>query len=113
MLSLPVLILIAISQRGVAFADLLEAAAYANSGGGLGAKNFAAGVNFFLLWWSSLFAGVFVKNGAQNVVFLMVKSWWNAGKRWSENDLKSASKNTPLSLDLFLGFPVLGKRGRP
>jgi hypothetical protein len=29
----------------------------------------------------------------------MVKSWWNAGKRWSENDLKSALK-------IFHGFQV-------
>jgi hypothetical protein len=43
-----------------------------------------------------VFAGVFAKNGVQNVVFLMVKSWWNAGERRSENDLKLASKNMPL-----------------
>jgi hypothetical protein len=35
------------------------------------------------------------KRGAERG-FLMVKSWWNAGKRWSENYLKSATKNTPL-----------------
>jgi hypothetical protein len=29
----------------------------------------------------------------------MVKSWWNAGKRWSENDLKS-------TLKIFHGFQV-------
>jgi hypothetical protein len=31
--------------------------------------------------------------------FLMVKSWWNAGERWSENDLKS-------TLKIFHGFQV-------
>jgi hypothetical protein len=35
------------------------------------------------------------KRGAQRG-FLMVKSWWNAGERWSENDLKLATENTPL-----------------
>jgi hypothetical protein len=39
--------------------------------------------------------GVREKRGAERG-FLMVKSWWNAGERWSENDLKSATKNTPL-----------------
>jgi hypothetical protein len=29
----------------------------------------------------------------------MVKSWWNAGERWSENDLKS-------TLKIFHGFQV-------
>jgi hypothetical protein len=65
---------------------------------------------FFLAWWSLFFAGGFAKSGVQNVVFLMVKSWWNAGERWSENDLRLTSNNTPLSFDLFLEFPVLGER---
>jgi hypothetical protein len=38
----------------------------------------------------------------------MVKSWWNAGERWSKNGLKSAVKNPPHSSDLFLHFAVLG-----
>jgi hypothetical protein len=40
--------------------------------------------------------------------FLMVKSWWNAGERWSEDDLNLPVKNTPHLSDLFFGFPVLG-----
>jgi hypothetical protein len=40
--------------------------------------------------------------------YLMVKSWWNAGKRWSENDLKSALKIFHGFQVYFLGFPVLG-----
>jgi len=40
--------------------------------------------------------------------FLMVNLWWDAGKRWCENDVNSAAKNTPHFSDLFLGFPVLG-----
>jgi hypothetical protein len=51
---------------------------------------------FFLAWWSLCFCrGFREKRGAERG-FLMVKSWWNAGERWSENDLKSATKNTPL-----------------
>ena len=39
----------------------------------------------------------------------MVNLWWNAGETWWENRLNSQAKNMPLFLDLFLGFPVLGK----
>jgi hypothetical protein len=55
--------------------------------------------SFFLAWSSSCFCrGFREKRGAERG-FLMVKSWWNAGKRWSENDLKS-------TLKIFHGFQV-------
>jgi hypothetical protein len=43
-----------------------------------------------------VFCGGFREKRGAERGFLMVKSWWNAGERWSENDLKSATKNTPL-----------------
>jgi hypothetical protein len=39
----------------------------------------------------------------------MLKVWWNAVKTWSENNLKSALKNTPHFSGLFLQVPILGK----
>ena len=38
----------------------------------------------------------------------MVNLWWNAGERWSENDLNSPAENMPFFWIYFLGFPVLG-----
>jgi hypothetical protein len=55
------------------------------------------------------FCTVFCENVVLLCGFLMVKSWWNAGKRWSEDGLKSPAKDTPHFLYLFLRFPVLGK----
>jgi hypothetical protein len=43
-----------------------------------------------------VFCGGFRKKRGAERGFLMVKSWWNAGERWSENHLKLATKNTPL-----------------
>jgi hypothetical protein len=50
------------------------------------------------------------KRGAERG-FLMVRSWWNAGERWSENDLKSAPKNTPLFRFYFWAFPFWESAG--
>jgi hypothetical protein len=66
-------------------------------------------VLFFLAWWNSCFCRGFCKKRGAERGFLMVKSWWNAGKRWSENDLKLALKNMPLFLDLFSEFSRFGK----
>jgi hypothetical protein len=55
-----------------------------------------AGFCFFSGVVSWRFCGGFCKKRRAERGFLMVKSWWNAGKRWSENDLKLASKNMPL-----------------
>jgi hypothetical protein len=37
---------------------------------------------FFDLWWSGVFAGVFGKKRCAERGFLMVNSWWIAGKSW-------------------------------
>src|SRR6266568_2342772 len=41
-------------------------------------------------------------------VFLMVNLWWNAGERWSENDLNSPAENMSHFLDLFFGLSRFG-----
>ena len=52
---------------------------------------------------------MFLRGFCENVVpdcgFLMVKLWWNAGERWSEDGLNSPGKSMPLILDLFSCFP--------
>jgi hypothetical protein len=60
----------------------------AQNGGGVSLFFWRGGVSRFC-------RGFCKKRGAERG-FLMVKSWWNAGERWSENDLKLASKNMPL-----------------
>jgi hypothetical protein len=89
---------------GLAVADVLEAAADADSGGGPGHDL----TGFFKFVVEQRFCRGLYKNLLVNRGPLMVNLWWNAGKRWSENDLISASKNTPCFSDLFLRFPVLG-----
>jgi hypothetical protein len=64
--------------------------------------------SFFSGVVESLFCRGFLQKRGAERGFLMVKSWWNAGERWSENDLKSASKNTP-SFRIFFGLSRFGK----
>jgi hypothetical protein len=64
---------------------------------------------FFLGWLEWCFCRGFWENVAADRGFLVVKSWWIAGERWSGNDLKSGAKNTPLFSELFLRLPV-GRR---
>ena len=52
-----------------------------------------------------MFCGGFCEKRGAERGFLMVRSWWNAGERWSENDLKSATKNTPFFRFIFGLFP--------
>jgi hypothetical protein len=37
--------------------------------------------------------------------FLMVNLWWNAGERWSENDLNSPRKICHIFRFIFWAFP--------
>jgi hypothetical protein len=43
--------------------------------------------------------------------FLMVNSWWNAGKSWHFDGRFSGTKNMPAILDLFLGDSRFGNGG--
>jgi hypothetical protein len=68
-------------------------------------------MGFFLTVVNGCFCRGFCENVVADRGFLMVNFWWVAGERWLENDLNSATKNTPRFSDLFLGFPVLGRSG--
>jgi hypothetical protein len=61
---------------------------------------FKAGVMVFLQG--------FWENVAADRGFLMVKSWWIAGERWSENGLRSGARNMPLFFGII--FEAAGLR---
>lgn len=69
-----------------------------------------------IYYFSAVVDWAFCKGFCENVVaecgLLMVRSWWNAGKRWFEDDLKSVVKNTPHFSDLFLCLFRFGKTDR-
>jgi hypothetical protein len=59
------------------------------------------GSDFFLEVVDGVFAGVFEKSGAQNVVFLLVSLWWIAGESWCVGWCFFRLEKMPLSSSLF------------
>ena len=57
------------------------------------------------------FKRVFCGNALLRDGFLMVKSWWNAGERWSKNDLKSGREKHATFFGFIFAFCRFGELG--
>lgn len=68
------------------------------------------GRQFSLTWWSTRFCRGFRKKRRVKHGFSMVKVWWNAGERWSENDPEISVKNIPQLSDLFFCCSRFGNK---
>jgi hypothetical protein len=66
----------------------------------------------FFVWRDLAFLlGGFCEKPVVERGFLMVNSWWNAGKSWHFDGRFSGTKNMPAILDLFLGDSRFGNGG--
>jgi hypothetical protein len=59
-----------------------------------------------------VFCWGFCEKRAAKRGFLMVNSWWDAGKSWHFDGRFSGTKNMPAIRDLFLGDSCFGNGGR-